>query len=333
MISPVEIAGLRARLKVSQSLFADDLGVSRQTVSNWETGREMPSGPAEKLLRGLLAGNPVDARRHDDLSEDARGLRSFFLSLPHLEPSVASRDEDGFPVGQKQANGKRETFTVRALAGLAQRELISSDMLPTETPVGPYMGAEAPLSIASPLALLGVRYIEVPRLNDQHTLPVITADPMTYYLDESENVTLADPGMASENVVLSTIATATKISRRLIKQTAAFAAVEATLAAAQLRAVTRAVARDALTGDGTGGAPTGLINFPGLGNTGRRGRGRGPGPQHRRGDLHGGRAECRPGDPGASRGQLGPLWCRCVAGPRQGAAQYANHVRQRQSHA
>ena len=49
MPSPPKV--IRARLKLSQSAFADLMGVSLRTVQDWEQGRRKPSGPAVALLR------------------------------------------------------------------------------------------------------------------------------------------------------------------------------------------------------------------------------------------------------------------------------------------
>ena len=51
---------LRAELKLSQSAFANVIGVSKKTVEAWEAGRNVPSGSACRLLevikkdKGLL---------------------------------------------------------------------------------------------------------------------------------------------------------------------------------------------------------------------------------------------------------------------------------------
>jgi putative transcriptional regulator len=42
---------IRAKLKLSQSAFADLMGASLRTVQDWEQGRRKPSGPAVALLR------------------------------------------------------------------------------------------------------------------------------------------------------------------------------------------------------------------------------------------------------------------------------------------
>jgi DNA-binding transcriptional regulator YiaG len=47
------IAGLRARLGLTQSGMAEALGVRQQTVSEWETGRYLPRGASVRMLRFL----------------------------------------------------------------------------------------------------------------------------------------------------------------------------------------------------------------------------------------------------------------------------------------
>ena len=55
-----EIRALREREQVSQSVFANHLNVSKDSVSQWERGAKHPSGPSLKLLslverKGLAA--------------------------------------------------------------------------------------------------------------------------------------------------------------------------------------------------------------------------------------------------------------------------------------
>ena len=50
LMSPQDIAGLRAREGVSQSVFAIHLNVTKSTVAQWESGEKKPAGPALKLL-------------------------------------------------------------------------------------------------------------------------------------------------------------------------------------------------------------------------------------------------------------------------------------------
>lgn len=45
------IKAIRKRLQVSQSEFALMIGVSKDTLQNWEQGRREPEGPARALLQ------------------------------------------------------------------------------------------------------------------------------------------------------------------------------------------------------------------------------------------------------------------------------------------
>lgn len=51
VITEDSIALLRARLGFSQAQFARALGISVDTLQNWEQGRRQPTGPARVLLR------------------------------------------------------------------------------------------------------------------------------------------------------------------------------------------------------------------------------------------------------------------------------------------
>jgi len=48
---PVKVKAIRAKLKLSQSQFAEMLCVSLGTLRNWEQGRTYPEGAAIALLR------------------------------------------------------------------------------------------------------------------------------------------------------------------------------------------------------------------------------------------------------------------------------------------
>jgi putative transcriptional regulator len=50
-ISPDSISAVRARLGLSQTQFARALGISLDTLQNWEQGRRRPTGPAKVLLK------------------------------------------------------------------------------------------------------------------------------------------------------------------------------------------------------------------------------------------------------------------------------------------
>lgn len=49
-----EVVKVRGRLGLSQSQFAAILGISADTLQNWEQGRRKPTGPAKVLLRIVL---------------------------------------------------------------------------------------------------------------------------------------------------------------------------------------------------------------------------------------------------------------------------------------
>lgn len=48
-----EIKGIRKDLGMTQALFAGFMGVSPKTVEAWEAGRNMPDGPARRILAML----------------------------------------------------------------------------------------------------------------------------------------------------------------------------------------------------------------------------------------------------------------------------------------
>ena len=53
-----EIKIIRKKLKLSQNLFAKALGVSLKTVEAWESGRNIPQGPAQRMIF-IIKNNPV----------------------------------------------------------------------------------------------------------------------------------------------------------------------------------------------------------------------------------------------------------------------------------
>jgi putative transcriptional regulator len=46
-----DIVKARGKLGLSQSKFANVLGISADTLQNWEQGRRQPTGPAKVLLK------------------------------------------------------------------------------------------------------------------------------------------------------------------------------------------------------------------------------------------------------------------------------------------
>ncbi|HXI72429.1 MAG TPA: NadS family protein [Verrucomicrobiae bacterium] len=51
MESGNDVARVRNRLGLSQNKFARLLGISENTLQNWEQGRRKPAGPAKVLLK------------------------------------------------------------------------------------------------------------------------------------------------------------------------------------------------------------------------------------------------------------------------------------------
>lgn len=63
---PDDVRLVRRKLGLSQSAFAEMIGVSVATLRNWEQGRRTPEGPARALLR-VAARSPEAVR--DALTE------------------------------------------------------------------------------------------------------------------------------------------------------------------------------------------------------------------------------------------------------------------------
>lgn len=84
-LSGTEIRFLRKEMEMAQTALASLLGVSAQTLADWEKGKAKISGPADKLLRvavrGHYSGNVTVRRMIDMLNSldvDARESRMIF---------------------------------------------------------------------------------------------------------------------------------------------------------------------------------------------------------------------------------------------------------------
>ena len=55
-----QVKAIRAKTGLTQTRFADVLGVSKRTLENWEQGRRHPTGPARALLK-ILDADPKHA--------------------------------------------------------------------------------------------------------------------------------------------------------------------------------------------------------------------------------------------------------------------------------
>ena len=54
---PIDVAGIRKKFHQTRGQFADMIGISKETLRNWERGRRWPQGPARALLR-IAAADP-----------------------------------------------------------------------------------------------------------------------------------------------------------------------------------------------------------------------------------------------------------------------------------
>ena len=54
---PVDISNIRGQFKMTRRQFAAMMGISKETLRNWERGRRVPQGPGRALLR-IAAANP-----------------------------------------------------------------------------------------------------------------------------------------------------------------------------------------------------------------------------------------------------------------------------------
>jgi transcriptional regulator with XRE-family HTH domain len=71
-----DVKRIRAKLGLSQSKFADLLGLSVRTVQDWEIDRNKPGAPAAALLKladsGVLTIKTISMR---DIERSAKGMR------------------------------------------------------------------------------------------------------------------------------------------------------------------------------------------------------------------------------------------------------------------
>lgn len=63
-----EIKNIRNELGMAQVLFAGFMGVSTKTVEAWEAGRNMPDGPARRIL-SMLKADPALPQRFNIIAK------------------------------------------------------------------------------------------------------------------------------------------------------------------------------------------------------------------------------------------------------------------------
>jgi putative transcriptional regulator len=59
---PLSVTRIRSKFGATQKEFARLIGISRETLRNWESGRRRPVGPSRALLRAIDANPFVLAR-------------------------------------------------------------------------------------------------------------------------------------------------------------------------------------------------------------------------------------------------------------------------------
>jgi putative transcriptional regulator len=75
---PMDVKHIRARFAATQTQFARLIGISYETLRNWETGKRRPQGPARALLRAIDADPFALARA---LNWSARDFRVVPLDM------------------------------------------------------------------------------------------------------------------------------------------------------------------------------------------------------------------------------------------------------------
>ena len=70
--TPTDVQHIRAKFLATQKDFARLIGISAETLRNWETGRRRPHGPGRALLRAIDADPVALARALNWHAREAR---------------------------------------------------------------------------------------------------------------------------------------------------------------------------------------------------------------------------------------------------------------------
>lgn len=90
MIFSVKITRLRKQIGLTQDAFANEVGVSRQSVYKWESGQSYPE--VEKLLKiARLFGVTVDALLDDEVEMTFPEKKKKVKAQQPVEPEVAEK--------------------------------------------------------------------------------------------------------------------------------------------------------------------------------------------------------------------------------------------------
>lgn len=95
-VRPRAIRRIRAKLKLSQEAFAEELGVSVRTLQDWEQGRRAPNAAAIALLNRTAAGNKPNAKGHRSVTPS-----SVVEMLQNFDQEWSERDKSTKRTGLK----------------------------------------------------------------------------------------------------------------------------------------------------------------------------------------------------------------------------------------
>lgn len=96
---PVDVTDIRGKFDLSQSQFAQMIGISVETLRNWEWGRRRPLGPSRALLR-IAAAHPdlvahvLRGARADWSPEEEDGWEPLDVALARHRARRARRDAE-----------------------------------------------------------------------------------------------------------------------------------------------------------------------------------------------------------------------------------------------
>ena len=94
-----EVVWVRGKLGLSQTKFASLLGISENTLQNWEQGRRQPTGPAKVLIE-VAARHPEDValrRKATPRLSSGEVLSAVAAVLGVREPVFRTRSRDSLP--------------------------------------------------------------------------------------------------------------------------------------------------------------------------------------------------------------------------------------------
>lgn len=128
----------RGRLRLSQAQLGKQLGVSRQAVSLWESGRAIPQAQQVHAIEQLLGielpsvGTPPPARQGTIQASDARGVRIAALRMSEVVTQLLREAVEAEAESEAEALAARARATMQAHA--AQVAAAAQAATPTPAP-------------------------------------------------------------------------------------------------------------------------------------------------------------------------------------------------------